>query len=1585
MPLTRQQTALRKLSAVIAVGALLTVAMCGTSWGAMNPRELADQISEQRLASRIEQFADLGSRVSGYPGNQEAADIILDAFEELGMTTYVQEFELPTPLEGGAALEAGGESYELAGLWPNLCRTSCVPKEGLEGPIIYVDDGHLSDFNGKPVKDAIVLMDFNNGQNWLNVPLLGGAAVVLIEPEVTTRGEAETKWLRVPVDVPRFWIDREDGQALKEAAADAELEGTLTAQTHWENRTNRNIIGILPGSDPTLREEAMILEAYYDSVSIVPSRAPGAENAVSIATLLELAEIFAEHRPKRSVIFLACSGHFEALSGAKEFVDLWGKEPRKKRQRQDRYKELERELEQLKRQLRITRSEIEKMKQRRQELEREKADLSEAQLERREEMANRVQIGQLELSAEMGYRRVDRLQDDIERKKEYMRIWKALDQFKTIHMFIGLDLSTHTPTLGAFQVGWYFAQAHLLRFYSPLGKQFSDYAERVAASLRVPVEQRFVDGINPIKGREWHTFFPGKIAFDHEMVIRGGRPGITLTTVNDARNWVNTPLDTPDRLNMDNLMAQNRMLVNLLHRLLGEMTLSDRALKRVEALKKMDDLEDVEGTVLEFRRRESFVPNSPVADALVLVQGQYRIMMGVHTTAMSMANETSEFLIRGEMASRSAQLEAYDFDPDSGDIIYAPDRGTDGDKKYPRDVYGRAGLKRPVIVFRCVATDLYDLVDERYFQTLEKVFVYDAEDYSEPISYGYSIDEIKVAAEFPSYTEPCAVLYSMPDIDFQVTMSMGLVGIRMVCINATRAKPTGVGFPAAQTPAIHMTPLQIANDMWLIDEYRINRLEKHGITNKRVGELHETAYEALDTARDALEERQYDTAMATARHAWGYESRAYPDVRKTAEDVVKGVLFYLAILLPFAFFGERLFVYARTIIGQIIGTVVVFVIVFMLLALVHPAFALTTSPPIILLAFIVMALAVLVISIVTMKFNQELKSMKQSRGGVHEADVGRLSVAGAAFGLGIANMRRRKTRTALTAVTLILLTFTVLSFTSVKSYLRHNKIVLSHDPSYQGIMLRDRSWLSLEAPTADIIENELEKEAVVSPRAWYTSADLEKELMVDISLADDLSKTYTVNAILGLSPQEDEIMDADLMLKAGRWIERGEKNVILLPESLAQTLEVGPGDVGDVSVKLFGADFTVVGIVDEAAMRDMQDLDGEPMTPVNYAMLRPEVIEELKRQAQRRSQLGSSGAQSLLQDYKHYGLEKLAVIPYDTALELGGTLRSVGIRFEETEEVAETVDRMMKRFALSLYAGVGDDSYLFSSVGMTTAAGLETMAIPILIAALIVLNTMLGAVYERTREIGIYSSLGLAPSHIAILFLAEASVFANLGAIVGYLLGQVLAYGIHTFKIQAGVELNYSSMSAVGVTILVVIVVLLSTVYPSKKASEIASPGIARKWELPEPEGDVLLVRLPFTVTGRDAFGVAAFLQEFFSEYVGYAGGEFLAENVRLEALGDEPEDGVAVKLRMWLAPYDLGVSQDFSLSCLPTEDENIYAIEIRLDRLAGDITSWKKTNSLFLSSIRKQFLIWRTVPQGEKVAYADRGEQVVEEGVVLT
>ncbi len=1576
---TTQSCKLRADLVVLLIGALLVAA--GAAQARTDFVGLATEVAEARLDQDLQAMVSQGSRVAGYPGNARAADYIIEQFQQLGIETLVQEFNLPAPLDEGAQLQVGDKSYELACFWPNLVRTSQVPPEGISGELIYVGRGNLSDYNRKSVAGSIVLLDFNTAQNWLNAPLLGAAAVVFIEPAVTTRGEAEMKFLRVPVAVPRFYIAADDADEILAAIRQGEVAGRLRARQVWEDVVNRNIIGIIPGSDPELRNEAIIIEAHYDSISVVPKLSPGAENAVGICALLEMARLMAANPPRRSVILLATSGHFQALAGAREFVALWGREPRKERYRTKQLDELNKELKRLERQKERLAKAIAEAKTR------TGAVMALGQIAR---TAGMVVVGQLEISLAQADERDERLDRDIERKRNEISIWQRLNEFDEIKMFIALDLSTKSGTLGVFNVGHYYEQVQFLRFYSPVGKQFASRARDVALALGITGGQQFVDGINPIKGREWHTFFPGKVAFDHEMAIRGGRPGIVFTTVNDSRSLVDTPLDTYERLDRKNMYSQVRLLYCLLVDFLNDETLSQQALKRVDALKKLGELITINGTILEFRRRESFVPNTPVPQALVVVQGTSRMMMGVHTTVATMANETSEFSLRGEAAVGLNLLEAYRFDPQDGSIVYAPDLGPDGEGKYPRAVKGRAGLKRPVIVFRCAATDIYDLVDERYFQTLEKLFIYDAKDFSEPVSYGYSLSQSMATTEFPSYVEPCAVVYAQPQTHVQVTMGMGLLGVRMVLINASADKPTGAGFLASATPRIALTPLQVAHDMWTIDDHRMSKLREHGVigggTRKgqeairpgRIEELHHLAKTSLDLAKAELADRQYDKAMAAARHAWGYESRAYPDVQKTALDVVKGVLFYLAMLLPFAYFGERLLIASRTIIGQIVGTLVVFIIVFLMLAFVHPAFSLTATPPIILLAFIIMALAVLVIAIVTMKFNEQLKAMKQSRGGVHEADVGRLSATAAAFHLGIANMRRRKARTALTATTLIVLTFTVLSFTAVKSKMRTNRIQLSYPPAYSGMMLRDRAWLSLEAPTADIIANEMGEEAIVAPRAWYTSADIQKELMIDVGLADDPASVYTINTIIGLSAQEREILDIEQALVAGRWMQAGEKNVALLPLTVASGLGITSDDVGSAWVTVFGTRFRVIGLLSEDRLRRLKDLDGEPLMPVNYALLRPEIVKELQRQAEQRSQLGTTSAQSLLQEYKHYGPEKVVVLPYSTILELGGTLRSVAIRHADPEAVAPVVEDMMKRFALSLYAGIGPRSYLFSSVGMTAVRGMETLLIPMLIAALIVLNTMLGAVYERTREIGIYSSLGLAPSHIGALFLAESAVFANLGAIIGYLIGQILARILFATGNTAGIELNYSSTAAVSVTIVVMAVVLLSTLYPSRKAAEIASPGIERKWSLPEPEGDYMHIRLPFTVTGRDAFGVSAFLKEYFDEYVGYAGGEFLAEDVRLEPMTTPEGEGMAVKLRMWLAPYDLGVSQEFELDCHPTGDLEIFEIVIHLQRIAGDITSWKKTNSLFLGAVRKQFLIWRTVPIGEKVDYAERADALL-------
>ncbi|NIM05864.1 MAG: peptide ABC transporter permease, partial [Armatimonadetes bacterium] len=182
----------------------------------------------------------------------------------------------------------------------------------------------------------------------------------------------------------------------------------------------------------------------------------------------------------------------------------------------------------------------------------------------------------------------------------------------------------------------------------------------------------------------------------------------------------------------------------------------------------------------------------------------------------------------------------------------------------------------------------------------------------------------------------------------------------------------------------------------------------------------------------------------------------------TKDDVVYGVIFYLFLMLPFAFFMERLILAAPDLKRQIMGMVVIFAITCAVFSRIHPAFRISSSPWIVPLAFIMLALSVLVISLVLMKFEVLMRSLQRQLGGLHRADIGRLGVASAAFGLGISNMRKRRARTIFTCITLVLLTFTVLSFTSVVTQTRFNVRRAKGVPRYQGVMVRMANWEQLE-------------------------------------------------------------------------------------------------------------------------------------------------------------------------------------------------------------------------------------------------------------------------------------------------------------------------------------------------------------------------------------------------------------------------------------------------------------------------------------------------------------------------------------------
>lgn len=91
----------------------------------------------------------------------------------------------------------------------------------------------------------------------------------------------------------------------------------------------RNVIGVIHGSDPELKDSYLLISAHYDHIGIGPainsdSIYNGAlDNAIGVAVLIELSRVFAqlEPKPKRTIVFIALTGEENGLLGSIYYTD----------------------------------------------------------------------------------------------------------------------------------------------------------------------------------------------------------------------------------------------------------------------------------------------------------------------------------------------------------------------------------------------------------------------------------------------------------------------------------------------------------------------------------------------------------------------------------------------------------------------------------------------------------------------------------------------------------------------------------------------------------------------------------------------------------------------------------------------------------------------------------------------------------------------------------------------------------------------------------------------------------------------------------------------------------------------------------------------------------------------------------------------------------------------------------------------------------------------------------------------------------------------------------------------------------------
>ena len=130
-------------------------------------------------------------------------------------------------------------------------------------------------------------------------------------------------------DISHVWILDKDHNMANELSVSKDIYASISiGEKEEEIVMSQNIIGMVEGTDPLLKNEFIIYSAHYDHVGIGTADESGdtiyngaRDNAVGTTTVLSMAENLAKYPTKRSSLFILFTGEEKGLLGSKYYVD----------------------------------------------------------------------------------------------------------------------------------------------------------------------------------------------------------------------------------------------------------------------------------------------------------------------------------------------------------------------------------------------------------------------------------------------------------------------------------------------------------------------------------------------------------------------------------------------------------------------------------------------------------------------------------------------------------------------------------------------------------------------------------------------------------------------------------------------------------------------------------------------------------------------------------------------------------------------------------------------------------------------------------------------------------------------------------------------------------------------------------------------------------------------------------------------------------------------------------------------------------------------------------------------------------------
>jgi hypothetical protein len=331
---------------------LATALICFFSFSQQDAvKKIASLITTNEVEAHLTFLAsdEMRGRNTGSPEIDIAANYIASYFKQIGLkpapntTNYFQQVSMiSTRPPSGAILAVENQQFKLNDDLVLLSGQNL----SVTGDIVFIGYGTRDEMEKASVKGKIVVAFAGTAEepNIAKAFLSDGpaknkiaaelGAVALIEilaipgmPWGNLVGFISRERLTLKQeggDIPHLWMKNTDHEVIKKLQESRKSTGSLTVSGSGNKLiADKNVAAVVEGTDPKLRNEYIVISAHYDHVGV--TKVAGREdsiyngardNAIGTVGMMATAKYFAQHPPKRSVLFLALTAEEKGLLGS---------------------------------------------------------------------------------------------------------------------------------------------------------------------------------------------------------------------------------------------------------------------------------------------------------------------------------------------------------------------------------------------------------------------------------------------------------------------------------------------------------------------------------------------------------------------------------------------------------------------------------------------------------------------------------------------------------------------------------------------------------------------------------------------------------------------------------------------------------------------------------------------------------------------------------------------------------------------------------------------------------------------------------------------------------------------------------------------------------------------------------------------------------------------------------------------------------------------------------------------------------------------------------------------------------------------